>query len=248
MAAKPLIAAGPSGSPSLLRAACFGFLRLYVVAGDLIGASKGVALSMFLKTKKSPHKRAPSSWFVHLHAVVTSLQKVFSKGAPLCRDAGGILPTEPTVYKTKKSSHKRALSPWFWHLHAVGCSLQEVFRESAPLCGDAGGIVPVGSKGAALGMDAGCALRLLPSLAPRAMPPAMPPAPVLGRGRAVVPQGPVPTVGQAQGWPRGQTARQPPGVIRVLESRYFGSVRCPLVLLRCFRRKRAAKWVQTCTA
>lgn len=198
MAAKPLISAGPSGSPSLLRAACFGFLRLYVVAGDLIEASKGVALSMFLKTKKSPHKHAPSSWF--------------------------------------------------WHLHAVVSSLQEVFREGASLCGDAGGIVPVGSKGAALGMDAGCAPRLLPSLAPRAMPPAMPPAPVLGRGRAVVPQGPVPTVGQAQGWPRGQTAQRPPGVIRALESRYFGFVRCPLVLLRCFRRKQTAKGVRTCTA
>lgn len=154
----------------------------------------------------------------------------------------------PSGSPRKKSSHKRAPSSWFVHLHAVGCSLQKVFREGAPLCGDAGGIVLVGSKGAALGMGAECAPRLLPSLAPRAMPPAMPPAPVLGRGRAVVPRGPVPTVGQAQGWPRGRTAQQPPGVIRALESRYFGSVRCPLVLLRCFHRKQTAKGVQTCTA
>lgn len=154
----------------------------------------------------------------------------------------------PTAYATKKSPHKRAPSSWFWHLRAVASSLQKVFREGAPLCGDAGGIVPVGSKGAALRGGAGCAPRLLPSLAPWAMPPAMPPAPVLGRGRAVVPQGPVPTVGQAQGWPRGQTAQQQPGAIRALESRYFGSVRHPLVLSRCFHRKQAAKGGQTCIA
>lgn len=116
--------------------------------------------------KKSPHKRAPLFWFSHLHAVVTSLQKVFRKGAPLCGDMCSILLEMLPPYETRKPPHKRAPSSWFWHLHAVVTSLQKVFREGAPLCGGTDCIIPVGSKGAALRLGLQCALASLSVVPP----------------------------------------------------------------------------------
>lgn len=107
MAVKPSTFAGPTGSPACLGLHPSAFRtsgRAYGLLGRAVqkvleGCSPKQCLAWVSSvvptayaTKKSPHKRAPSSWFWHLHAVASSLQKVFREGAPLWGDAGGIVP------------------------------------------------------------------------------------------------------------------------------------------------------------
>lgn len=154
----------------------------------------------------------------------------------------------PSGSQTEKSPHKRAPSSWFVHLHAVVTSLQEVFRKGAPLCGDAGGIVPVGSKGAALRVRPLLRARPYLFVAPRAALAGAWFAPVSGPGPDGWLSRNVPGRGASWVYPAMLGLTVSRAVPRALESRYFGSVRHPLVLFRCFHRKQAAKGGQTCTA
>ena len=118
---------------------------------------------------------------------------------------------------------KAALCVGFYHPHAAGPSFSRVADQCAPLRTDAGRMIPVGSKGAALGVDAQCASRLLTSVALWASGAALLAAPVLGPVVAkVVHSGPIEAGGHRACPSRGPLVQSAMQVHRAMKSRYSG--------------------------